>query len=86
MPFKRARSIEAGVFSHGPTTSATPRSMKLSPRLALGSRSKPYQPETHTIWLLNRFQLRFRLESQSLPESFGDDNPPGFIHPEFHTI
>lgn len=42
--------------------------------------------QKHAVGLLNSLQLRVRLEAEPLAESFGDDNAPGFINPELHTI
>jgi len=51
---------------------------------ARGSRPDPL--EKHALRLLNSLQLGVRLEAQPLPERFGDDDAPGFIDLEFHTI
>ena len=42
--------------------------------------------EKHTLRRLNSLQLRVRLEAQPLAERFGDDNAPGLIDLDCHTI
>ena len=42
--------------------------------------------EKHAVRLLNSLQIHVRHEAQPLPQGFGDDNAPGFIDLELHTI
>jgi hypothetical protein len=42
--------------------------------------------EKHALGLLNRHQIGIRPEAQPLAERLGNNNAPGFIDPEFHTI
>ena len=42
--------------------------------------------EKHALRLLNSLQLHVRFEAKPFAESFGDDNPPRFVDPKFHTI
>lgn len=42
--------------------------------------------EKYALGLLNSHKLGVRLEAEALPERFGDDDAPGLIDPELHTI